>query len=43
VAGVFVSLLNTAGPALDSRVPSLRAMQPGSLFLNYHVVAEKAA
>jgi len=42
VAGALVSLLNTAGPALDRRVPSLRALQPGSLFLNYHVVAEKA-
>lgn len=42
VARGLVSLLNTAGAALDSRIPGLRATRPGSIFLNYHVVAEKA-
>jgi SAM-dependent methyltransferase len=39
----LVWLLNTTGPALDRRSPALRATRPGSLFLNYHVVAEKPA
>ena len=39
----LVWLLNTAGSALDRRVPALRATRPGSIFLNYHVVAEKHA
>jgi SAM-dependent methyltransferase len=39
----LVWLLNTAGMALDRRVPSLREPRPGSLFVNYHVVAEKPA
>ena len=39
----LVWLLNTAGPALDRRVPALRATRPGSIFVNYHVVAEKPA
>jgi len=43
VARGLVWLLNTAGAALDERFPSLRTMRPGSIFLNYHVVAEKAA
>jgi SAM-dependent methyltransferase len=43
VAKGLVWLLNTSGPALDGRIPALRATRPGSIFLNYHVVAEKAA
>lgn len=39
----LVWLLNTAGAALDRRFPGSRAMRPGSIFLNYHVVAEKPA
>ncbi len=39
----LVWLLNTGGDALDRRIPALRATRPGSIFLNYHVVAEKAA
>jgi SAM-dependent methyltransferase len=38
----LVWLLNSSGAALDGRVSSLRATRPGSIFLNYHVVAEKA-
>jgi len=41
--GANGSFEGSGGPALDRRVPSLRAMQPGSLFLNYHVIAEKPA
>ena len=41
IARGLVWLLNTVGAALDRRIPSLRAKQPGSIFLNYHVVAEK--
>jgi SAM-dependent methyltransferase len=37
----LVWLLNTAGAALDRRVPALSQARPGSLFLNYHVVAQK--
>lgn len=43
VAKGLVWLLNTAGATLDRRVPSLRALRPGSIVLNYHVVAEKPA
>jgi len=43
VAKSLVWGLNTSGPALDRRIPALRATRPGSIFLNYHVVAEKAA
>jgi len=43
VARGMVWLLNTGGAALDRRIPALRAVRPGSIFLNYHVVAEKAA
>src|SRR5207244_3345342 len=37
----LVWLLNTIGSGLDRRIPELRATRPGSIFLNYHVVAEK--
>jgi SAM-dependent methyltransferase len=36
------SLLNRAGRALDARSAALREPGPGTLFANYHVVAEKA-
>ena len=39
----LVWLLNSTGAGLDRRIPSLRAAKPGSIFLNYHVVAEKSA
>ena len=38
-----VWLLNTTAGGLDRRVESLREPKPGSLFVNYHVLAEKAA
>jgi SAM-dependent methyltransferase len=38
-----VWLLNTMGAALDRRIPALRTTRPGTIFLNYHVVAEKPA
>jgi SAM-dependent methyltransferase len=41
VAKGLVWALNSSGPALDARIPSLREPRPGSIFLNYHVVAEK--
>jgi SAM-dependent methyltransferase len=41
VARGIVWALNTTGPALDRRIPALCATRPGSIFLNYHVVAEK--
>ena len=41
VARGFVWTLNSLGGFVDSAVPSLRAPIPGSLFLNYHVVADK--
>ena len=41
VAKSLVWLLNTTGAGVDRRVPALRATRPGSIFLNYHVVAEK--
>ncbi len=41
VAQGFVWTLNSLGGFVDSAVPSLRAPIPGSLFLNYHVVADK--
>jgi SAM-dependent methyltransferase len=37
----LVWMLNTTGAGLDRRIFSLRAVRPGSIFLNYHVVAEK--
>lgn len=43
VAKGLVWTLNSTGAALDRRVPALRATRPGSIFLNYHVVAEKSA
>lgn len=42
VAEGLVWLLNSSGSALDARIPALRATRPGSIFLNYHVVAQKA-
>ena len=41
VAKGLVWTLNTTGAAFDARIPALRATKPGSIFLNYHVVAEK--
>ena len=41
VAKGLVWLLNSSGATLDRRIPSLRETKPGSIFLNYHVVAEK--
>jgi len=43
LARASVWLLNSLGPFLDRCIPSLRQPGPGSLFLNYHVVAEKPA
>lgn len=40
LAKPVIALLNAAGEALDARVPALREPQPGTLFANYHVVAE---
>ncbi len=37
----LVWLINSAAGALDRRVSSLRQPVPGSLFVNYHVVAER--
>jgi hypothetical protein len=34
--------LNSLGALVDRAVPSLRAPIPGSLFLNFHVTADKA-
>ena len=36
----LVSLVNGAAEALDGRIASLREPQPGTIFANYHVVAE---
>jgi SAM-dependent methyltransferase len=41
VAQGLVWLLNSTGAGLDRRFPALRTPRPGSIFLNYHVVAEK--
>ena len=41
VARASVWTLNSLGGLVDRAVPSLRAPIPGSLFLNFHVVAEK--
>ena len=41
VAKGVVWLLNTAGAAIDRHVPALRETKPGSIFLNYHVLARK--
>jgi hypothetical protein len=38
----FVAAINAAAEALDRRIPSLREPQPGTVFANYHVVAEVA-
>jgi SAM-dependent methyltransferase len=38
---LVVRLVNRVATALDARVPSLREPLPGSLFANYHVVAER--
>jgi SAM-dependent methyltransferase len=43
VARGLVWMLNTTGAGLDRRIASLRATKPGSIFLNYHVVADKPA
>jgi SAM-dependent methyltransferase len=43
VARGLVWTMNTTGAGLDRRVPALRVAQPGSIFLNYHLVAEKPA
>lgn len=43
LARASVWLMNTLGPALDRRLSTLGEPVPGSLFLNYHVVAEKPA
>jgi SAM-dependent methyltransferase len=40
VALPFVGAVNVAGRSLDRVVPSLRQPQPGTIFANYHVVAE---
>ncbi len=42
LARASVLALNLLGPALDRLLPSLRRPGPGTLFLNYHVVADKA-
>ena len=39
----IVWLLNTAGAALDRRFAGLREPRPGSIFLNFHVRADKAS
>ena len=41
VARGVVWLLNTSGAELDRRVAALREPRPGSIFVNYHVVAQK--
>ena len=33
--------LNSFGALVDRAIPSLRAPIPGSLFLNFHLVADK--
>jgi SAM-dependent methyltransferase len=43
VAKGLVWLLNTTGASLDRRIPGFRAVRPGAIFINYHVVAEKPA
>ena len=42
IARASVWTLNSLGGLVDRAVPSLRAPIPGSLFLNFHVVAEKS-
>jgi SAM-dependent methyltransferase len=42
LARPFVAAINTAAAGLDARVPALRRKQPGALFANFHVTAEKA-
>lgn len=39
----LIAALNGAARAIDARVPTLREPVPGSLFANYHVVAEASA
>jgi SAM-dependent methyltransferase len=43
LARASVWTLNTLGALVDSAVPALRRPGPGSLFLNFHIVAEKGA
>ena len=43
LARASVFALNLLGPALDRLIPSLRRPGPGTLFLNYHLVADKPA
>ncbi len=38
----LVAAVNALGEALDRRIPSLAAPRPGTIFANYHVVAEVA-
>ena len=40
VGRALVATLNRAASALDGRVPALREPRPGTIFANYHVVAE---
>ena len=42
IARASVWTLNSLGGLVDRAVPSLRAPIPGSLFLNFHVVAERS-
>jgi hypothetical protein len=35
-----VRMINRLAPAIDRRVALLREPRPGTLFVNYHVVAE---
>ena len=42
LAKPVVAVLNTAAEAIDRRSATLREPGPGSLFANFHVVAEKA-
>ena len=40
LAAPFVAVVNVAARAIDSAVPRLREPGPGTIFANYHVVAE---
>jgi SAM-dependent methyltransferase len=42
LAGPVVAALNTAADAVDRRSAALREPRPGTLFANFHAVAEKA-
>jgi hypothetical protein len=35
-----IRMINRVAPAIDARVALLREPRPGTLFVNYHVVAE---